>query len=1421
MLKFAKQRVARGILMVFVILGLGVWQTAHGDTSSTSATITATVTTPSSPVCGNGVRDAGEQCDDGNTTNNDGCSAVCVTEQTPVGGGDAELPIISGVVTSTTETSAQVNWTATDNFYVVSCSFAFGLSTNYTAQSQPTRANNDFQVMLSELTPETLYYYRISCRDDAFNTAVRTGVFTTLPADTEPPVISGVSAIATQTTADIQWQATDNTGISSCAFAYDADRPVDPYQYSGTVRTLVPGEYIAQISSLVPNTTYYYRISCSDFMPNTAVSLGQFDTARDVVPPADVSDFRANPRNGEVLLTWVYPNTISDVSSFVIRRSMSGFPATPTDGDPVVTLTNRSARQHLDRGLINDTEYFYSIFVFDTSQNHSNGVSDSAMPYVAGDRDGDGVTDDLDLCDVNNPNQIDTPPGTVVADNGCPRIVFDSTDLTVRVRSLVTLLRGRITATIPPVTLPTAVETVGLPAGVWYVDYVNYGVSFTVEPDGAVTWPSTWNNTFRVIRRDTDGTRLAIFGYRYIIDSSQVDPRGQFRIYNPFGSTPYLSDVDTVSLYPKIYSLVNTNIAPFQVRADGSVTWNSIYNSIFSLSGNTLRIQGVPVCVRQDTLQSTYRFLSQHGQTGYVSGDSELRILPAYYDYGVGVFSTANPRLQSTVRPLEVRNMNLFMNPVPRLSDPVDGESGDAINLTINFQNVEASLGDCRVLGRQCGNRVLELTEQCDDGNTRNNDGCSAFCTIEIISRCGNGVLNDTEECDDGNRIDGDSCSALCLREIPECGNNLVETGEQCDDGNTVSEDGCSSSCAREVLPVCGNAIIESGEQCDDGNLVSRDGCSSMCLVDEPPRGACADGLDNDQDGLIDLGDPGCTNPNDVSEYNILPEVPVEVSSPSYLFWIAERTIPATLNNETLTSLTGDQLTIEIPVQDMGTSTTRIDLALADNRYQFDRDDTGGYLSVNVAMPAPGSYDAYIEFYNSSTLTRASRFVVQSLPYGMVIDRANGALVAGVSVTLLTAGGEVWPGGAFRQNNPQAVEDGLYGYVVPNGTYTLRVEGEGFQAGELSLSVGNNVINGEITVVQQFESEILQTIDDFFGGAISDFAAFTERALLGAGRQISALARQVQAFASNPAVEAAAEKVVAPGVTGVAVIAMAPSVSQVALPLLRYLFLQPLVLLGQRKKREWGTVYNSLTKLPVDLAMVRLVDPETKRIIQSRVTDFNGRYILFADPGTYQIEVSKVGFVFPTAVLSGVHTDGRLVDLYHGEKVAVEEEDRPISVNIPLDPAGTDRTPRRIVWENRLRLVQHSVSITGIVTTLATFLIKPSTLTAVYLAIHVFLYVLFLGLFQPKKPKQWGTVYDASSREPVKRAIVRLFANEYNKLIATQITGSKGRYAFLVGPNTYRVSVEHPMYNQSQSEVFDRRTVDKGFINNDITVVKK
>lgn len=57
------------------------------------------------------------------------------------------------------------------------------------------------------------------------------------------------------------------------------------------------------------------------------------------------------------------------------------------------------------------------------------------------------------------------------------------------------------------------------------------------------------------------------------------------------------------------------------------------------------------------------------------------------------------------------------------------------------------------------------------------------------------------------------------------------------------------------------NDILDAGQTIEFGFCVNR----------PPPPPACADGMDNDQDGLTDLSDPGCANAQDTDETNAPP----------------------------------------------------------------------------------------------------------------------------------------------------------------------------------------------------------------------------------------------------------------------------------------------------------------------------------------------------------------------------------------------------------------------------------------------------------------------------------------------------------------------------------------------------------------------
>jgi large repetitive protein len=186
-----------------------------------------------------------------------------------------------------------------------------------------------------------------------------------------------------------------------------------------------------------------------------------------------------------------------------------------------------------------------------------------------------------------------------------------------------------------------------------------------------------------------------------------------------------------------------------------------------------------------------------------------------------------------------------------------DGTSADTSGST----TPDTSGGDTSgVTNPVCGNSVREGSEECDDGDSIQTNGCRNDCTLPFCgdnlvsvgeecdpptvgfcdnicrlvptSMCGNNIVDDGEACDDGNTASGDGCRANCTAE--ECGDGIQDVGEACDDGASNSDtaaNACRTDCQ---MPSCGDGVQDNGEACDDGNTTSNDGCSSTCTPDLP-----------------------------------------------------------------------------------------------------------------------------------------------------------------------------------------------------------------------------------------------------------------------------------------------------------------------------------------------------------------------------------------------------------------------------------------------------------------------------------------------------------------------------------------------------------------------------------------------------------
>ncbi len=238
---------------------------------------------------------------------------------------------------------------------------------------------------------------------------------------------------------------------------------------------------------------------------------------------------------------------------------------------------------------------------------------------------------------------------------------------------------------------------------------------------------------------------------------------------------------------------------------------------------------------------------------------------------------------------------------------------------------------------------------------------------------------------------------------------------------------------------------------------------------------------------------------------------------------------------------------------------------------------------------------------------------------------------------------------------------------------------------------------------------------------------------------------------------------------------------------------RPAYLAFTRRRSGFGTVFNSHTGAPEALATVTLKDLHGQSV-RSAVTDKQGRYRIVAPKGDYIVDVKKFGYVYPSKLLGKSAATTLYDDLLTARHIIVNDVGA-ITKNIAIDPPVTKGHARVAAKSFVLpKVVQETLSLLGPAGALAYAYVQDRALPWSILVVYLGVMVSRLASFKPPRPP-FGTIRDAVNKGPVQGAAVRIIDTKFNKLLETQMTSPKGRYAFVVKPGSYRILITKPGYH--------------------------
>ncbi|KKP93787.1 MAG: hypothetical protein UR98_C0002G0026 [Parcubacteria group bacterium GW2011_GWA1_36_12] len=317
----------------------------------------------------------------------------------------------------------------------------------------------------------------------------------------------------------------------------------------------------------------------------------------------------------------------------------------------------------------------------------------------------------------------------------------------------------------------------------------------------------------------------------------------------------------------------------------------------------------------------------------------------------------------------------------------------------------------------------------------------------------------------------------------------------------------------------------------------------------------------------------------------------------------------------------------------------------------------------------------------------------------------------------------------------------------------------------------------------------------------------------------------VRGWLNSPAAEDTAKAIAMTGliVSGLGLIGFIPiSPANWGLQLLRLLSSLMIAFGLKRKSKGWGTVYDSITKQPLDPAYVMLQNEKGEEVTTS-ITDLDGRYGFLAEPGKYTMVANKTHYKFPSKALYGRSNDEIYSNLYFGGEVEVGEKGDVVARDIPLDREKFDWNEFAKKQKNLMKLYSQTeitfrqladiLFVVGFASAIVSVLLAPERANLIVVLLYMLLGVLIsLNI----KTRTFGTLSEKDTGLPLSFAILRIFNADVDKEMVKRVANQYGRYYILVPPGKYYLKIEKKNDDGSYSHIFTSKVmnVKSGVIQN-------